>query len=458
MDPRCVNLAAGLWAAGTAIANPCATRWAEGFDTNGTDGAVYALTVADVGNGPRLFAGGAFFSAGAGFVGRIAEWDGRAWQSMSGGVDGTVFALSAGPSGADGAESLYVGGGFQSTGGQPFGRLARWDGSEWHQVGGGVGGVTSPFVTALVRSDVLTGDAMYVGGSFLTAGGAGASNIARWDGLKWSSLGAGLSDRALAMAVYDDGRGPALFVGGRFLSAGGAPAARVARWDGVSWESLGAGVGGNAQALVVYDDGRGEALYVGGSFASAGEAAALNLARWDGVAWENVGGGTDGPVFSLAVFDDRSGAGPSLFVGGRFDLAGGLIASRIARWDGTAWSALSTGLVPSLPGKGTPSGSARAISLHDDGAGPGLFVGGEFALSGSEIAQNVARWYVARGCCPGDANVDLRVDLLDLNLVLSEFGAVGAGLHGDITRDGRVDFLDLVGVLGFFGSPCVEDR
>ncbi len=438
-----------------ARADPCAPRWAEGFDTNGVDGLVLALTVADLGAGPRLFAGGSFLSAGTMLVHRLASWDGRRWSELGGGVDSTVFALAAGPRASEKAvDDLYVGGGFQTAGGAIIGTLARWDGSAWHDVGGGVGGVASPFVTALACSDALGGDALFAGGSFLTAGGASASNIARWDGGSWSPLGSGLSDRAHALAIYDDGRGPALFVGGRFLSAGGAPAARIARWDGASWEPLGGGVSGTVSAMSVFDDGRGSALYVGGSFSSAGGATAFNLARWNGVGWESVGGGMDGPVLALATFDDRTGNGDALYVGGRFDVAGGVIASRIARWDGTAWSALESGLAPLIPGKGVPSGSARAMLEHDDGAGPGVFIGGDFALSGSEVAGNMARWYVARGCCPGDANVDRLVNMLDLSIVLGEFGGTGTGCFGDITRDGRVDFFDLAGVLGLYGGSC----
>lgn len=457
MARRLWSVAGGVCAAVAAHADPCAARWAEGFDTYGMDGGVLTLSVADVGEGPRLFAAGTFSTAGSEFVNRIAMWDGRGWHAMNDGVDSSVFALSGGPSGGIGPDSLYAGGNFLTAGGESIPHLARWDGASWHAVGGGVGGVTSPFITALLRSDVSGADALYVGGSFLDAGGAPASYVARWDGSAWSALGAGLSDRAQAFTVYDDGRGPALYAGGRFLMAGGIEAARVARWDGASWEALGAGVGGLVNTMAVYDDGRGRALYVGGSFSSAGGAPAQNLARWDGAAWEDVAGGTLGLVYSLAVFDDRAGEGPALYVGGRFDVAGGVIASRIARWNGASWSMLASGLTPSTPGKGAPSGSARAIIAHDDGSGPGLFAGGEFILAGGEVAQNIARWYVPRGCCPGDANVDLRVDMLDLNIVLGEFGMAGPGLHGDVTRDGRVDFRDLVGVLGLFGSSCLPN-
>jgi hypothetical protein len=36
--------------------------------------------------------------------------------------------------------------------------------------------------------------------------------------------------------------------------------------------------------------------------------------------------------------------GSDLYAGGLFTMAGGTSALRIARWDGTAWSALGTGM------------------------------------------------------------------------------------------------------------------
>lgn len=53
---------------------------------------------------------------------------------------------------------------------------------------------------------------------------------------------------------------------------------------------------------------------------------------------------------------------------------------------------------------------------------------------------------------PGDTNGDGRVDFVDLNGVLSEFGVAGQWLVGDVNRDGVVNFLDLNIVLGAFGA------
>lgn len=56
--------------------------------------------------------------------------------------------------------------------------------------------------------------------------------------------------------------------------------------------------------------------------------------------------------------------------------------------------------------------------------------------------------------CPGDANADGAVNMIDLNLVLFQFGQGGGAIPGDVTLDGRVDFIDLNLVLTNFGWVC----
>ena len=52
----------------------------------------------------------------------------------------------------------------------------------------------------------------------------------------------------------------------------------------------------------------------------------------------------------------------SLYACGSFQMAGGLPASRIARWDGAAWHALGSGV----------DGSCLSLELYDDGTGEAL--------------------------------------------------------------------------------------
>ena len=69
-----------------------------------------------------LFAGGYFTSPEA----YIARWDGVNWNSVGGGVSGSVSNL------VEFNGELIVGGGFVSAGGDnSIRRLARWNGSNW---------------------------------------------------------------------------------------------------------------------------------------------------------------------------------------------------------------------------------------------------------------------------------------------------------------------------------------
>jgi hypothetical protein len=144
------------------------------------------------------------------------------------------------------------------------------------------------------------------------------------------------------------------------------------------------GLDNSAFALRVIDDGGGPALFVGGAFTRAGGQAVNHVARFDGTAWTAVGSGVNREVDSLLAFDD--GGGLALYAGGGFDEAGGAAASRIARWNGRAWSAVGAGM------SAGPFDFVNALAQFDDGAGPALFAAGRFTHAGGGLASNIARW------------------------------------------------------------------
>jgi len=87
--------------------------------------------------------------------------------------------------------------------------------------------------------------------------------------------------------------------------------------------------------LAVYDDGTGPALYAGGSFTHASGVRVEDIARWDGSAWSALSGpsgtGVEAKwIEALAVFDH--GIGSTLYAGGRIYIAGGLVSSFFAAW------------------------------------------------------------------------------------------------------------------------------
>jgi hypothetical protein len=65
------------------------------------------------------------------------------------------------------------------------------------------------------------------GGVFSGAGGLSASQVARWNGAGWFTLGLGVSGWVNALSLLPDGD---LVMGGNFSLAGGSPSARVARY------------------------------------------------------------------------------------------------------------------------------------------------------------------------------------------------------------------------------------
>jgi trimeric autotransporter adhesin len=269
----------------------------------------------------------------------------------------------------DGSGSkLYVGGLFDVFGGVDSGGLAVETPNGFAAVGG-------RRVAGDVRAMVEYGGDLIVGGQFSAIGETQAANLARWDGENWSPLGLGTDGLVAALAVY----GGDLYAAGYFQNAGGAPASRIARWNGATWSAVGSGVDANVDALAVY---QGD-LFAAGAFLNAGGSSASRIAKWNGTSWASLSTGLgSGAAFALQVFDaDGAGpAAPALFVGGGFYSAGGLVAHRVAAWDGSAWSAP----VPSL---GFSTSGAVVYGLGTDGAS--LFIGGSFVVGS---AANVVKF------------------------------------------------------------------
>jgi hypothetical protein len=142
------------------------------------------------------------------------------------------------------------------------------------------------------------------------------------------------------------------------------------------WFSLGGIRGANGPVFVTTVDGS-DNLYIGGDFTTAGGISANYIARWNGSAWSGLGSGMNNEVRALAV------SGSDLYAGGSFTTAGGVSAANIAKWNGSAWSALGLG----MRGSFLPTFVyALAVSGSD------LFAGGAFDTAGAVSATNIAKW------------------------------------------------------------------
>ncbi len=206
--------------------------------------------------------------------------------------------------------------------------------------------------------------------------------VARWNGSAWSALGSGIyTFNALPIYAFAVLPGGDLIAGGGFTIAGNVMAYRVARWDGAAWSSLGTGISNMSPyspavlALAVLPDGD---LVVGGEFTSIGGVPVNYIARWNGSSWSALGSGMNphGPVRALAVLPNGD-----LVAGGAFSTAGGVPVNYVARWNGLEWSPLGSGM--------NAGGYVNALAVLPNGD---LVAGGQFGTAGGQLVNYIARW------------------------------------------------------------------
>jgi len=331
----------GYFTRGIAQWNPGTGEWGAvggGCYSQFTNSFLTALATLDFGDGPELVAAGFFDTAGGqANTSHLARWNGSRWAGIPGGQPNfAVWGMGTF------LDQLVIGGSFASVGGVAANGIARWDAEAgWQPMGSGIGGGFSPNVFALRTFNDGSGDKLYAGGRFASLGGV-SGLIARWTGTAWQPVGGGIAQAngntfagIECMAVFNDGNGEALYVGGYDLLPWQSPLCSIAKWDGVRWRAVGQYLGGRTTSLAVFDDGTGPALYAGGT----AQPGISYVARLEGTQWVTLSGGVGQPggppwpsVFGLLAWHDR------LYVGGDFDYVGQgqLSASGIAAWRGCA--------------------------------------------------------------------------------------------------------------------------
>ncbi len=284
------------------------------------------------------------------------------WEALGTGLNATVRSIVI--SGTD----VYVGGYFTDAGGDVNADyIAKWNGSAWSALG------TTPLNGCALSLTFWGGD-LYAGGCFTDAGGdVNADYIAKWNGSTWSALGTGLNNAVFVVAA----NGMGIYAGGMFTDAGGdVNADYIAKWNGSTWSALGTTpihLGSNAAVRTIAFSGTD--VYAGGDFTDAGgDVNADYIAKWNGSAWSALGDGLNDTVYSIAI------SGGNVFASGMFTDAGGNAnADYIAKWNGSAWSALGTGL----------NMWALAVAV----SGGDVYAGGYFTDAGGDPnADHIAKW------------------------------------------------------------------
>ena len=143
-----------------------------------------------------------------------------------------------------------------------------------------------------------------------------------------------------------------------------------------SYAALHFGATGIIRALAFNANG---VLYVGGDFTNIGGQSITRLAKWNGSAWSALAGGAgpDGSVRALLFHNDGN-----LYFTGSFANAGGSGAVKVAYWDGSAYQTMGTGLT---------GGGAVGYALESNPNG-NVFVGGDFTTANSVACAEIAEW------------------------------------------------------------------
>jgi hypothetical protein len=298
---------------------------------------------------------------------------------VPGGCNDSVWAIAIAPSGL-----IYFGGNFsiceevRAYGVVAYDPLTRRFQSLGEGADNGVG------VSGFVFSMTIVGNDLYVGGIIQQAGGRPVNGIARWDGREWFSLGDVSGGRLSVYAIASSGND--IYVGGVFKFIGNLEVNNIARWNGSAWSALGTGANSGVLSSSVFRSVNalhfsGNDLYVGGKFELAGGQFAKNIARWNGNGWSALGQGISGEdendrVRSLAFFRGE------LYAAGSFNMAGGQPANNIARWNGSTWSTLGSG----------SSNGVSSLVYTMAVAENEIYIGGFHLQAGGQPASRIARW------------------------------------------------------------------
>lgn len=229
-----------------------------------------------------------------------------------------------------------------------------------------------------VRDETLAmrvlGDKLYHSG-FDSLCGNPIKGTAIWNDSIWYRLGIGQNGGVLAFENYNN----ELYVAGGFITMGGKPIVKIAKWNGLDWASVGTGLWGSGPGERIYSlmTYKNE-LYVGGKFLAIDNKNIKHIARWNGTEWNPVGSGVSASLPQVDCMIEYKG---ELYVGGNINVAGGKYAYGIARWNGQSWNSLKLGL------------NNDALTMVVDTVRDLLYIGGAFnAAINSNVKGSVIAW------------------------------------------------------------------
>ena len=400
-----------------ATANATPDRPLDGWVTDGT---VRAMQRA----GDTLYLGGDFTRIGPA-TGRGVALDpfsgapDMAWPKIDGSIETAI---------PDGEGGLYIAGQFHRVGGLRREQLAHVDAD---------GNVTSfsPSVVGTVRSLLLSGNTLYVGGGFGSINGTTRNKLAAIDVvsgelLPWNPDVSGIEvhDMALSGSLT-------LIAGGQFVSVGGSPRANLAAIDrntGVA-SAWNPGTDGPVRALEPTPGT--STLYVGGSFSTlAGsprdDLGTVSLATGAAGTFVASIAGAGSTVYDLALVSR------TLYVAGDFTSVGGQSRSHLAAVD----------TIGSTPTAWAPNPSARVNSIAASGSR--VVAGGVFTSVGGGTPRNRLAAFDASSGLPTSWNPDANGTVVTVAVTGAKIFA-----GGDLNSVGGVQRSRLAAIDTSTGMP-----
>ncbi|QQR85070.1 MAG: T9SS type A sorting domain-containing protein [Flavobacteriales bacterium] len=154
-------------------------------------------------NGQLVACGGISFS-GNPYRNIVIQNPDSSWSPV--GPEGLIGNFSYGRCVTVYQGDLYVGGSIPVLAGNAGHGIMRWDGNQWHAVGGGLTYSPNNYSILTGAIDFLERDGLlFVAGSFNYANGdLPATGVATWDGSQWCGLGGTLDGPVNSIAFYHD--------------------------------------------------------------------------------------------------------------------------------------------------------------------------------------------------------------------------------------------------------------
>ncbi|MBK9637494.1 MAG: T9SS type A sorting domain-containing protein [Bacteroidetes bacterium] len=185
--------------------------------------------------------------------------------------------------------ALYVGGSFKNINGNTMASMFKSSASGLSNFGKCASRYIDPWQNANVYCsyfDSLSGK-LWVGGSFLFADNQLCSNIAIWDGNSWSCPDSGFSGTVLSIVSFNG----TIYASGAFLKSGNTTLNSIARFVGNQWEPVSSsgnltGANKTIQSMIVANN----QLYLGGGFNMIGGVSVFYLATYNGTQFQAVPG------------------------------------------------------------------------------------------------------------------------------------------------------------------------